>query len=83
MAKKTKRLHRKAAVTQVTPVPAEQTKGEASTTAPRTTMVGRTAAATKVDLAQEYHYVFADLRKIAIIAVVMFALLFALAFVLK
>jgi hypothetical protein len=46
-------------------------------------MVTKAPAATKADLAQEYHYVFADLRKIAIIAVVMFVLLFALAFVLK
>jgi hypothetical protein len=46
-------------------------------------MVARASAATKVDLAQEYDYVFADLRKIAIIAVLMFAVLFALALVLK
>jgi hypothetical protein len=37
----------------------------------------------KVDLNQEYRYVFADLRKIGVIAVAMFALLFVLAFVLK
>jgi len=37
----------------------------------------------KVDLSQEYNYVFADLRKIAVIAVAMFVLLFVLAFVLK
>jgi hypothetical protein len=36
-----------------------------------------------VDLAEEYHYVFSDLRRIAIIAAVMFALLFALAFVMR
>jgi hypothetical protein len=46
-------------------------------------MATRAPATTKVDLAQEYHYVFADLRKIAIIAVVMFVVLFALAFVLR
>jgi len=46
-------------------------------------MVTKAPAATKADLSQEYDYVFADLRKIAIIAVVMFVLLFALAFVLK
>ena len=83
MPKKTKRLQRRAPVTQATPVSAIQTTSETSTTAPRTNMVGRATAASKVDLAQEYNYVFADLRKIAIIAVVMFALLFALAFVLK
>ncbi len=37
----------------------------------------------KVDLAQEYAYVLTDLRRIAIIAVAMFVLLFALALVLK
>jgi hypothetical protein len=46
-------------------------------------MVSKAPAASKVDLAQEYHYVFADLRKIAIIAVMMFVLLFVLAFMLK
>ncbi len=34
------------------------------------------------DLADEYAYVFADLRKIGLIAAAMFVLLFALAFVL-
>ena len=37
----------------------------------------------RVDLAQQYAYVFTDLRRIAIIAAVMFALLFALAFLLR
>jgi len=36
-----------------------------------------------VNLAQEYQYVFADLRKIAVIAAVMFVVLFALNFVLR
>ncbi len=83
MSKKARRVQRKAPVTRVVPVSAAQTNGEAPMAAPRATMTGRTATATKVDLAQEYHYVFTDLRKIAIIAAVMFALLFALAFVLK
>ena len=38
---------------------------------------------TGVDLTQEYEYVFADLRKIAIIAAIMFVLLFVLAFALR
>ncbi len=36
-----------------------------------------------VDLAQEYAYVFTDLKRIAIIAAIMFALLLVLAFALK
>jgi hypothetical protein len=45
--------------------------------------VAAKASSAKVDLAEEYHYVFSDLRRIAIIAAVMFALLFALAFVMR
>jgi len=83
MAKKTRRPQRRAPVTQTAPVAATPSPSEASITAPRATAVSRTATTAKVDLAQEYHYVFADLRKIAIIAAAMFVLLFALAFVLK
>jgi hypothetical protein len=83
MPKKTKRPRRKAPVTRVAPAPAAQTRKEPSATATRATTVTRAPTATKVDLAQEYNYVFADLRKIAIIAVLMFVVLFALAFVLK
>ena len=43
----------------------------------------KAVAPAKVDLAQEYHYVFSDLRKIASIAAAMFVLLFVLAFVLR
>jgi len=81
MAKKTKRVQRKAPVTQVTPATASgQVQPSTIVTRPA---VSTRAATAKVDLAQEYHYVFADLRKIAIIAVIMFALLFVLAFVLR
>jgi hypothetical protein len=83
MSKKTRRLRRRAPVTQVAAAPAAQTRTEPSATTTKPTGATRVAPATKVDLAQEYHYVFADLRKIAIIAAVMFVLLFALAFVLK
>ena len=40
-------------------------------------------ASAAVDLTQEYAYVFADLRKIAVIAAIMFVLLFVLAFALR
>jgi hypothetical protein len=73
MAKKQRRsTHR------ITPAPVAATT-EGFVSRPTT---AKTATA-KVDLAQEYHYVFADLRKIAVIAVAMFVLLFVLAFVLK
>jgi hypothetical protein len=83
MAKKSRRQRRKGSATRVAPAPAAQTKKEPSTTETRATSVAKAATAPKVDLAQEYHYVFADLRKIAVIAVLMFAILFALAFVLR
>ena len=41
------------------------------------------AVSTTADLAQEYGYVFADLKKIAVIAAAMFVVLFVLAFVLR
>ena len=51
--------------------------------APKTAVKQKVPSAAKVDLAQEYYYVIDDLRRIAITAMVMFALLFALAFVLQ
>jgi hypothetical protein len=83
MSKKTRRQRRKGSATRVAPAPAAQTKKEPSTTATKAAIATKVATAPKVDLAQEYHYVFADLRKIAIIAVLMFVILFALAFVLR
>jgi len=74
MAKKSRRSRRKARRSSA----ARATGGQ-----PRPVRAARKGAADKVDLAREYAYVFADLRRIAIIAVVMFILLFALAFVLR
>jgi hypothetical protein len=74
MAKKSRRSRRKA---RRAPVARDSTRQQPEARVPRK------AATAKVDLAQEYQYVFADLRRIAIIAVIMFALLFALAFVLR
>ncbi len=87
MAKKTKKGRRSAPaplkrnevpvspeVSAVTP----QTRTGTFAATARSTVATRAAAAAKADLAQEYGYVLADLRKIAIIAVVMFVLLFAL-----
>ena len=42
-----------------------------------------TAPSATTDLADEYGYVFADLRRIGLIAAAMLVLLFALAFVLR
>lgn len=74
MAKKSKRSRRKARRTSVVGATIGQ---------PQSARTVRKAAATKVDLAREYAYVFTDLRRIAIIAVVMFVLLFALAYAIK
>ena len=74
MAKKSRRSRRKARRTSAVGAAVGQ---------PQPARTVRKAAATKVDLAREYAYVFTDLRRIAIIAVMMFVLLFALAFVLR
>jgi len=92
MPKKTKKARRStpatqkrvaAPVTEETLSAAAQPKTEPPATTTRAAFATKASGAAKVDLAQEYHYVFTDLRRIAIIAVVMFALLFALAFVLR
>ena len=79
MAKKTRRSRRKrkAAQTKIT-----KTRQQQPTPIKKAAVAAKVSPA-KVDLAQEYHYVFSDLRRIVIIAAVMFALLFALAFVLR
>jgi len=78
MAKKSRKSRRKAKSKQQRPTRVTQPTVLATTPAP-----AKASAATKVDLAQEYQYVFDDLRKIAIIASAMFVLLFALAFALR
>jgi hypothetical protein len=77
MAKKTRKQSRAKSRSQ-RPSQVTQPTLIAKTTAP-----SKKAASTAIDLAEEYNYVFADLRKIAVIAVVMFALLFGLAFILR
>ncbi len=78
MAKKTRRARRR-----------DKGKQEQRTTVPQPTVSAKpptqekATASTAVDLTQEYAYVFADLRKIAIIAAIMFVLLFVLAFALR
>jgi len=80
MSKKNRRAPRKVTPRQETSVPgAAQTL--AATEAPAASP-WRTPTA-KVDLNQEYRYVFADLRKMGVLAATMFALLFVLALVLK
>nr|MBC7244397.1 hypothetical protein [Chloroflexota bacterium] len=83
MAKKGKRSHRKGVQTKKTVVPTQKA-GELRS-APVATRVtsAKASVPAKVDLAQEYHYVLTDLRKIAIIALAMFVLLFVLAFILR
>ena len=80
MAKKIKRSRRKARRTKAAKFKARQ---QQVPHAPKTAVKQKVSSAAKVDLAQEYYYVIDDLRRIAITAMVMFALLFALAFVLQ
>lgn len=83
MPKRGKRTHRKAVQSKRPAAPAA--KAEQPRTVPSVTSAAtaKVSPLTKVDLAQEYHYVLADLRKIAIIALIMFILLFVLAFALR
>ncbi len=83
MAKKGKRTHRKAMQSKKPVAPAARAEEPRAAPSPSSAAVAKVSAASKVDLAQEYHYVLADLRNIAIIALMMFILLFVLAFVLR
>ncbi|KPL22050.1 MAG: hypothetical protein AMJ93_08125 [Anaerolineae bacterium SM23_84] len=78
MAKKTRRARKKRQAAR----PTLAAVGPAPTPV-RQAAPAREVTAQKVDLALEYQYVFSDLRRIALIAAVMFVLLFALNFVLK
>lgn len=81
MSKKNRRTPRRVAAREVASLPTTGTETVAETGS-RPVSPWRSQSA-KVDLNQEYRYVFTDLRKIGVIAVAMFALLFVLAFVLK
>lgn len=79
MAKKSRRSRRKAKR-----ISAAKARRRDSVAVSRSTAAAvRVPVSTKVDLAGEYRYILTDLRKIAIIAASMFALLFALALVLR
>ncbi|KPL16892.1 MAG: hypothetical protein AMJ93_15355 [Anaerolineae bacterium SM23_84] len=80
MAKKTRRSRRKRKTAQTR---VAKTRKLQPTPVKQAAVSTEVSAPAKLDLAQEYHYVFSDLRRIAIIAAVMFALLLALAFVLR
>lgn len=83
MAKKGKRTHRKVVQSKKTVAPPAKSEEPRAALSANSAAIPKVSAAAKVDLAQEYHYVLADLRKIAIIALIMFILLFVLAFVLR
>lgn len=81
MSKKNRRAPRRVVQAAQTSV---QNAGSATVAATETRVVSAwKGQPAKADLSQEYRYVFADLRKIGVIALAMFALLFVLAFVLK
>jgi hypothetical protein len=82
MAKKGKRPRRKAVQSKKPVVPAAKAE-ELRPMLAATSAASKVSAPAKVDLAQEYHYVLADLRKIAMIALAMFIVLFILAFILR
>lgn len=74
MAKRTRRPSRKVETEKQTPVSAP-----APTPAPPVEAVPFNARGT-LDFGRDYYYVFADLRSLLLIAVVMFALMFGLGF---
>lgn len=81
MSKKNRRAPRRVTRVEETSLQSASSAAASTTGArPVTAFRGQPA---KADLNQEYRYVFADLRKIGVIGAAMFALLFALAFVLK
>lgn len=83
MAKKRKKISKKMRRAQLAQpvVAAPDTKRTEATAVVR--LAPAPKATTVADLAEEYRYVYADLRRIAIIAVAMFALLVLLNFVVK
>jgi len=68
-----RRAKRAAAKAGAAPKPSEGEKAEAA----------GTARATSIDFAEQYDYVYDDLKRIAILAGTMFAILIALSFVIR
>jgi hypothetical protein len=77
-----KKMKRSRARQPVAPI-STTTASVAGPAAPVAVSRGYGSSAPKPDLAKEYSYVLTDLKRIGLIAVAMFVLLFALAFVLK
>ncbi|MBM4430089.1 MAG: hypothetical protein FJ026_07050 [Chloroflexi bacterium] len=82
MAKKAKKARRSRRAVVAQPQ-ATTSKPQQAQPAVRPVVSTKAGPAAKVDLAKEYDYVIADLKKIGTIAVGMFVLLFALAFMLS
>ena len=78
MAKKTRRARRREKGK-----PQKRASVSQPTVAAKVPARAKTPSSVAVDLSQEYAYVFTDLRKIAVIAAIMFVLLFILAFALR
>ena len=83
MAKKGKRSQPKAKPSRKPIKPATQPEESRSEPLATGVPIAKAPAPAKVDLAQEYRYVLTDLRKIGIIAIAMFVLLFLLAFIVR
>lgn len=83
MAKKTRHARRRTspprtARTRVVPQARPEAQAPAKTAAP-----AQAAGPAKVNFAEEYAYVLSDLKRIAVIAVVMLVVLVALSFVIR
>lgn len=84
MAKKRKKVSKKTRRAQrAQPAAVAPEAKKRSETAVSVRLAPAPKATTMADLAEEYRYVYADLRRIAVIAMAMFALLVLLNFIVK
>lgn len=82
MAKKSRRARKRARATRPTP-PARKTPSQPSLAIAKETPRSGAITGKTVDFATEYRYVYADLKRIAITAAVMLAVLTILSFVIR
>ena len=82
MAKKSRRARKRARVTRPTP-PARKTLSQPSSEIVKETPRSGAITGKTLDFATEYRYVYADLKRIAITAAAMLAVLIILSFVIR
>jgi hypothetical protein len=83
MAKKSRRARKRARTIRPTPPPRKTPAAQPSPAIAKEPSRPETKAKKTVDFASEYRYVYADLKRIAITAAAMLAVLIILSFVIK